>query len=292
MSSGGHQYKRRINLTIKRRLFAPLMLVFLATAFTSSVWAQQASKSLSSESVIETIKKRGAIKIGLSIFKPWSMRDKNGELIGFELDVGKKLAADMGVEAEFIPTAWDGIIPALVAGKFDVIISGMTTTAQRNLTINFTDPYAYSGLTILANTKMTADLKNIEDYNSPDVTFAARRGATPAALIAEMFPKAELLLFDEDGASTQEVLNGKAHASMAAEPTPSSEARRYPDTLNVPFNTAFSATGEAFGMRKGDPDGLNFFNNWINIHNRNGWLQQRNDYWFRGDDWSDLVPEQ
>ncbi|MBX2826077.1 MAG: transporter substrate-binding domain-containing protein [Gammaproteobacteria bacterium] len=268
------------------------MLVFLATAFTSSVWAQQASKSLSSESVIETIKKRGAIKIGLSIFKPWSMRDKNGELIGFELDVGKKLAADMGVEAEFIPTAWDGIIPALVAGKFDVIISGMTTTAQRNLTINFTDPYAYSGLTILANTKMTADLKNIEDYNSPDVTFAARRGATPAALIAEMFPKAELLLFDEDGASTQEVLNGKAHASMAAEPTPSSEARRYPDTLNVPFNTAFSATGEAFGMRKGDPDGLNFFNNWINIHNRNGWLQQRNDYWFRGDDWSDLVPEQ
>jgi len=245
-------------LKIRAQLSFTALLLLLGVVLSAPASAQQAAKELSSDSVIETIKKRGAIKIGLSIFKPWSMRDKDGELIGFELDVGQKLADDMGVEAEFIPTAWDGIIPALVAGKFDVIISGMTTTPQRNLTINFTDPYAYSGLTILANTKMTADLKNIEDYNSADVTFAARRGATPAALIPEMFPEAKLLLFDEDGASTQEVLNGKAHATMASEPTPSSEARRYPDVLNVPFDTAFSATGEAFGMRKGDPDALNF----------------------------------
>lgn len=268
-----------------------LTALFLSLVFTAlPSLAQQASQELSSDSVIESIKKRGAIKIGLSIFTPWSMRDKNGELIGFELDVGTKLAEDMGVEAEFIPTAWDGIIPALVSGKFDVIISGMTTTPQRNLTINFTDPYAFSGLTILANTEMTQGMA-IEDFNSSDVTFAARRGATPATLIAEMFPEAELLLFDEDGASTQEVLNGKAHATMAAEPTPSAEARRYPDVLNVPFKTAFSATGESFGLRKSDPDALNFFNNWINIHTRNGWLKERNDYWFRGSDWADLVPE-
>jgi len=273
-----------------RRLSSAVLLLGLSALVSAPAFAQQASQELSSESVIEEIKKRGAIKIGLSIFKPWSMRDKNGELIGFELDVGNKLAEDMGVEAEFIPTAWDGIIPALVSGKFDVIISGMTTTPQRNLTINFTDPYAYSGLTILANTKMTEGM-SLEDYNSPDITFTARRGATPAALIAEMFPEAELLLFDEDGASTQEVLNGKAHATMASEPTPSNEARRYPDVLNVPFDTAFSATGESFGMRKGDPDALNFFNNWININTRNGWLKSRNDYWFRGDDWADEVPE-
>lgn len=277
-------------MNIKKRLSLTAMLFVLGAVFTAPAFAQQSAKELSSDSVIEAIKKRGAIKIGLSIFKPWSMRDKNGELIGFELDVGQKLADDMGVEAEFIPTAWDGIIPALVAGKFDVIISGMTTTPQRNLTINFTDPYAYSGLTILANSEMTQGMA-LEDFNSSDITFAARRGATPATLIAEMFPEAELLLFDEDGASTQEVLNGKAHATMSAEPTPSTEARRHPEVLNVPFDTAFSATGESFGLRKGDPDALNFFNNWINMHTLNGWLKSRNDYWFRGDDWADQVPE-
>ncbi len=277
-----------MNLT--RRLCTTAMALVLAGSFAAPAVAQQASKALSSESVIETIKKRGAVKIGLSIFKPWSMRDKNGELIGFELDVGRKLAEDMGVEVEFIPTAWDGIIPALVAGKFDVIISGMTTTPQRNLTVNFSNPYAYSGMTILANTKMT-DGMALDDFNSPDVTFAARRGATPATIIANMFPEAELLLFDEDGAATQEVLNGKAHATMASEPTPSSEARRYPEVLSVPYDTAFAATGEAFAMRKGDPDATNYFNNWINIQTRNGWLKDRNDYWFRGNDWADLVPE-
>ncbi len=267
------------------------MTVLLAAAlFSTAAMAQQARQALSSDSVIETIKERGAIKIGLSIFTPWSMRDKNGELIGFELDVGRQLAEDMGVEAEFVPTSWDGIIPALVSGKFDVIISGMTTTPERNLTINFTDPYAYSGLTMLVNNEMT-DGMALEDYNSEDITFAARRGATPAALIAELFPEAELLLFDEDGAATQEVLNGKAHATMASEPSPSTEARRYPDVLSVPFDRTFSATGEAFGLRKGDPDALNYFNNWINFKTRNGWLKSRHDYWFKSDDWADQVSD-
>ena len=275
-------------MKLTRRLFTAALPLVAAAALALPVAAQQSRQAVAGDSVIETIKERGVIKIGLSIFKPWSMRDLEGELIGFELDVGRKLAKDMGVEVEFIPTAWDGIIPALVSGKFDVIISGMSITAQRNLTVNFSDPYAYSGLTILANTKMVEGMA-LEDYNSPDVTFAARRGATPATVIATLFPKATLLLFDEDGAATQEVLNGNAHASMASEPTPSSEARRYPDTLSVPFNQSFLATGEAFAYRKGDPDATNFFNNWIGVNFANGWLTERNDYWFRSNDWADLV---
>jgi polar amino acid transport system substrate-binding protein len=281
----------RLSNLITHKFLTTLVLLIAGVSISSVASAQQARQALSSDSVIETIKERGAIKIGLSIFTPWSMRDKKGELIGFELDVGRKLAEDMGVEAEFIPTSWDGIIPALVSGKFDVIISGMTTTPERNLTINFTDPYAFSGVTMLVNKKMTEGMA-LEDFNSPDITFASRRGATPAALIAEMFPEAELLLFDEDGASTQEVLNGKAHATMASEPTPSNEARRYPDVLAVPFDMTFSATGEAFGLRKGDPDALNYFNNWINTYTRNGWLKARNDYWFKGVEWQDQVADQ
>lgn len=277
-------------MTFTRRLagFALASAAALALALPAS--AQSTQQSLSSGSVIESIKKDGVIKIGLSLFRPWSMRDLNGELVGFELDVGRKLAEDMGVEVEFVPTSWDGIIPALVSGKFDVIISGMSITPQRNLTVNFSDPYAYSGMTILANKAMT-DGFALEDYNSADVTFAARRGATPATVIAEMFPEAELLLFDEDGAATQEVLNGNAHATMASEPSPSEDARRYPDTLYVPFNRAFQAAGEAFAFRKGDPDAENYFNNWIGTKTRIGWLKERHDYWFRGDDWKDQVAE-
>jgi len=278
-------------MRINRRFFGAAVALAMAASTTGlPAMAQEATQALSSESVIETIKERGVIKIGLSVFVPWSMRDKNGDLIGFELDVGRQLAEDMGVEAEFIPTSWDGIIPALVSGNFDVIISGMTVTPKRNLTVNFSVPYAYSGMTILANTEMTKGMA-LEDYNNENITFAARRGATPATVIAEMFPKAKLLLFDEDGAATQEVLNGNAHATMASEPGPSNDARLNPETLSVPFDQAFAAGGEGFAMRKGDPDALAFFNSWINWRTNTGWLKGRHDYWFRGNEWESMVEQ-
>jgi len=277
-------------MKITRRFLGAAMAAAIGASASMPAFAQSATQGLSSESVIEAIKERGALKIGLSLFKPWSMRDLNGDLIGFELDVGRQLAEDMGVEVEFIPTSWDGIIPALVAGNFDVIISGMTVTPQRNLTVNFSMPYAYSGMTILANTAMTEGFA-LEDYNSEEITFAARRGATPATVIAEMFPKATLLLFDEDGAATQEVLNGNAHATMASEPGPSDDARDNPETLSVPFNQAYQAGGEGFAMRKGDPDALAFFNSWITWRTNTGWLKERHDYWFRGDEWKAEVAQ-
>ena len=142
-------------MKLTRRMFGAAFAMAATAALAFPATAQSTRQGVSGDSVIETIKTRGVIKIGLSLFKPWSMRDLEGELVGFELDVGRKLAEDMGVEVEFVPTSWDGIIPALVSGKFDVIISGMSITPQRNLTVNFSDPYAYSGMTILANTAMT-----------------------------------------------------------------------------------------------------------------------------------------
>ncbi len=277
-------------MTFTRRVFGAALAATATVGLALPAAAQSATQALVSESVLTTIQEEGVIRIGLSIFTPWSMRDVNGDLIGFELDVGRQLAEDLGVEVEFVPTAWDGIIPSLLAGNFDVIISGMSITPQRNLTVNFSDPYAFSGMAILANTEMTAGMA-LEDYNSPEITFAGRRGATPAVVIAERFPEAELLLFDEDGAATQEVLNGNAHATMASQPTPDREAALNPETLSVPFDELINPTGEAFALRKGDPDALNFFNNWIAARTRSGWLEERHDYWFVGDDWADQVPQ-
>ena len=271
-----------------RRFSGMAVAVVMMAGAAAPAPAQDTRQALSAESVIETIKRRRVIKIGLSLFTPWSMRDRNGELIGFELDVGRKLAADMGVDVEFIPTAWDGIIPALVAGKYDVIISSLSITPQRNLTVNFTEPYAFSGATILANRQLTEGF-SIDDFDSPEVTIAARRGSTPAVVIASRFPNAQRLLFDETAAAVQEVLNGNAHATMSSEPLPSREARAYPDTLYIPFATLFDEQSEGFAVRKGDPDALNYFNNWIAYHWRTGWLRERHDYWFTTEDWADQV---
>lgn len=92
-------------MKLSRRMLGVTLGAVVAIGMATSSWAQSAIQKLSSESVIETIKQDGVIRIGLSLFAPWSMRDKNGDLIGFELDVGRKLSEDMGVEVEFVPTA-------------------------------------------------------------------------------------------------------------------------------------------------------------------------------------------
>ena len=276
---------RPLNLLLTAALLAfALLLPPLARA-------QNANQQLASDSVLETIKKRGSIKIGMSTFVPWAMRDKNGELIGYEIDVAKQLAEDMKVKAEFVPTAWDGIIPALLAGKFDVIIGGLSITPERNLTVNFTLPYANSGIHLVAHKELAAGLKALEDFNKPDVVLAVRRGATPATAAKRLLPKATLRQFDEDALALQEVLNGKAHAFVTSTPTPAFEALKHPDKLFLPVSEPFVQGAEGFALRKGDPDALNFFNNWILLRQQDGWLKERHDYWFKSREWAARVAE-
>ncbi|HAO32301.1 MAG TPA: transporter substrate-binding domain-containing protein [Candidatus Competibacter sp.] len=277
---------------MSKRLLTLLTTALLASVLLSPLArAQNANQQIAADGVLETIKKRGSIKIGMSTFVPWAMRDKNGELIGYEIDVAKQLAEDMKVKAEFVPTAWDGIIPALLAGKFDLIIGGMSITPERNLTVNFTLPYANSGIHLVAHQELAAGFKSLSDFNKSEVVLAARRGATPATAAKRLMPDATLRQFDEDALALQEVLNGKAHAFVTSTPTPAFEALKHPDKLFLPIAEPFVQGAEGFALRKGDPDALNFFNNWILLRQQDGWLKERHDYWFKRRDWAARVVE-
>ena len=257
----------------------------------SNAMADETRQALSSDSGIETIKKRGSLRVGMATFVPWAMRDKNGELIGFEIDVATKLAEDMGVSIEFVPTAWDGIIPALVAGKFDAIIGGMSITAKRNLTVNFTHPYASTGYILMASTERANEkgLMALEDFNQSGITIATRRASTGATAMQQNFPKAKLIYFDDDTLAFQEAANGNVDGVSSTPPKAAFEIDKRGDKLRVVSPELMSPTREAFALRKGDPDGLNFFNNWIQENHASGWLKERHNYWFTTRDWAGLV---
>jgi polar amino acid transport system substrate-binding protein len=258
--------------------------VMAAAVITSTVAA-------SAQSMLEEVLQRGTLRVGMSTFVPWAMRDKSGELIGFEIDVAKKIANDMGVEVEFVPTAWSGIIPALLAKKFDIVIGGLTITPERNLTVNFTIPYAHSGQQMAANKALAGEFKSLDEFNDPKVTIACRRGATPCEMAQKRFPKATLRQFDDDAQAFQEVVNGNAYAMISSAPKPRFWSDAHPDKVYVANNGENLSRGdEAFGLRKGDVDSLNFFSNWILINTSSGWLQERHDYWFKDQSaWKDMV---
>ncbi|WP_028325856.1 transporter substrate-binding domain-containing protein [Desulfatirhabdium butyrativorans] len=251
--------------------------------------AGEIQNKLVSESMIEQAMKRGTLRVGMSTFVPWAMTAKNGDLIGFEIDVAKRLAQDMGVKIEFVPTKWAGIIPALLTGKFDIIIGGMGIRPDRNLKVNFSIPYDHTGQAIVANKTLAAGFKSIEDFNKPDVTIALRLGSTAVTAVKQFMPKAKMTLFDDEAQAYQEALNGKAHAVVGSAPTPAFYAIKYPDKLFLPIEGTFTQEPIGFAVRKGDFDTVNYLDNWITVVAAEGWLKERKHYWFETKDWEGLV---
>jgi len=152
---------------MKRRLVTVLALMaMVCVGFATTAMADDIN--LAKKSTIEDILKRGELRIGFEAgYLPFEMADKKGNFIGFDIDVAKEMAKAMGVKFVPVNTAWDGIIPALVTKKFDILISGMTITQERNLKINFADPYIIVGQTILLKKEHKGKIKSYKDLNDP-----------------------------------------------------------------------------------------------------------------------------
>ena len=127
--------------------------------------------STANAGTLDDILKRGTLKVGVSLFEPWTMKNGSGELYGFEIDVANKIAEDMGVKTEFSVYEWEDIISALVNGEIDIIAGGMAITPGRALKIDFSQPYASSGITMATNITMTQNISSLEDLDKPDTTF-------------------------------------------------------------------------------------------------------------------------
>lgn len=271
-----------------RRVFiaGALLLLMTATAFAAEAPVRE---RLAGESVIEKVLQRGALRVGFSTFVPWAMQDKGGAFIGFEVDVANRLAQDLGVKVEYVPTKWSGIIPALLTGKFDVIIGGMSVKPDRNLKVNFTIPYDYAGMSLMASRKLAGGFTTLDDFDKPGVVIVARTGSTAALAAKKRFPKATLRFFDDEGPAIQEVLSDRAHALVASAPLPKFESLANPDKLFMPVEETFAREPVAFAVRKADPDTLNVLDNWIRMVEEEGWLKERKHYWFETREWEALV---
>ncbi|MBU1247508.1 MAG: transporter substrate-binding domain-containing protein [Proteobacteria bacterium] len=276
-------------MTLWRTIRIGTVVLIAILGLATAVWAADVRQELTQASTLDMVAKRGTLKVGMSTFVPWAMKAKSGELIGFEIDVAKKLADDMGVAIQFVPTKWDNIIPALMSGKFDVIIGGMGITAERNLKVNFTIPYEFSGMSIMANAKNAGGLNTLEDFNKPSITIAVRLGTTAEKATKKYLPKATLKQFTDEAQTIQELLNGRANAVVASAPLPEQTVAKYPDSLYLPLDSPFTKEPIGFVVKKGDPDFMNFLNNWIMVNDYQGFLKERFDYWFKTLDWQNQI---
>jgi polar amino acid transport system substrate-binding protein len=243
--------------------------------------------SAADASSLQEVLARGEIRVGVTVAAPWVMRDEEGQYSGFEIDVARRLAADLGVEVAFRRYEFGELIRALEGDEIDLIAAGLTISPERALHVNFSQPYAIGGIGIATNLASTADVGRLEDLDNPEFTIAVLDRSVAAELARRVLPSARLETFATEDDAAAALIAGDVDIYLDQEPIPTFLALAHPDVIDVPVNRPLLETRSAFAVGKGDPDFLAFLNAWIEAREADTWLPTTHRYWFRSLQWSD-----
>jgi polar amino acid transport system substrate-binding protein len=259
-------------------------LVVLSFIFTTAVFGDDIE--LAKKSTIEDIIRRGELRVGFEAgYLPFEMADKKGRFIGFDIDVAKEMAKAMKVKFVPVNTSWDGIIPALITKKLDIIIAGMTITQERNLKINFADPYIIVGQTILLNKKHEGTVKSYKDLNDPKYVVTSKLGTTGEQAVKRLLPKATYKSFEVESEAALEVLTGKADATVYDLPFCVVFMAQQGEGKLIFLDKPFTFEPLAWAVRKGDPDFLNWLNNFLRQIKNDGRYERIYNKWIKSTKW-------
>lgn len=242
--------------------------------------------SMAVAGTLEDIQKRGKLRVGMEPgYMPFELTNKKGEIIGFDVDMAKRMAKAMGVELELVSTAWDGIIPALVTDKFDIIMSGMTLTQERNLSINFASPYILIGQSILINNSIAGEVKSYKDLNDPKYTVASKLGTTGEQATKRKIPNAKYISYETEQEGVMEVVNGKIDAFIYDMPFNAIAVGQKGAGKITHLDKPFTQEPLAWAIRKGDADFLNWLDNFMAQVKYDGVYDKIYTKWFKSDAW-------
>ncbi|MCB9948373.1 MAG: transporter substrate-binding domain-containing protein [Rhodospirillaceae bacterium] len=233
-----------------------------------------------------------SIKLGTEgAYPPYNYYDASGQLIGFEIDLGNELCRRMEVECEWVAQDWDGIIPALLNGRYDAIIAGMSRTDERREQIAFSNAYTVTPAWFVASAE--SDLAGLETLEE---TMAALEGKTigvQTATIHENFLREELgdgvdiRVYDTQDNLNLDLVAGRLDAGLA-------DATSWQAFLDTEDGAGFAhfgpgLTGADFpvfgegvgvGLRQGDTELMAMFNDAICSMIEDGTLAAMTTEWF------------
>ena len=264
---------------MRRRSFLALPLLLLPGL------PRAADGSLWEKSTLNQIIKRGELRVGFEAgYMPFEMLDRNGNVIGFDVDLARKMASVLKVKVRFVNTQWDGIIPALLTDKFDLLMGGMTITPERNLQVNFTRPYIVVGQSVLLAKKHVGRITDYRQLDDPKYIVSAKLGTSGDLAARRTFPRSQLKQFESEADASLEVRNGRADAFIYDFPFNAIYALRYPDSVGH-LAEPFTRENLGWAIRKGDPDFLNWLDNFLDAIRNDGTYDVLYKRWFEGTAW-------
>ena len=260
---------------IKR--FCPVLLI------GAVVWLWGASAYAGA---VDDAVQRGVLKVGTTpTYVPFEMTDKQGRIIGFEVDLLRAMSHALGVELELVVVPYTELLSGLKADRFDLIGSGMTVTQERNLALNFSDSFIVVGQTALLHPRLAGMVASIEDLDNAGYKIATTEGTTGQAAAKRFLGAARLSSFATPEEGVRQVVAGKVDAFIHDAPYNLIAASRPENSALLALEQPFTFEPLAFGLKKGDYDSLNWINHFLNQVAQDGTYDRLYDKWFKDTAW-------
>ncbi|WP_020677027.1 ABC transporter substrate-binding protein [Geopsychrobacter electrodiphilus] len=263
---------------MKQRKLVSIVLALVLTVLFSGV---------SFASTLEKIVERGELRVAVqSGAPPYAFIDKQGNPAGSMVDFTQGMADAMGVKLKILSYDWDGLIPALLSGKADILAADMTPTLKRALKVTFTDPWIYVQPCIFTTTN--ASFQTLEDVNKPSVTVGVLLGSTGESIAKKYLPNAKIKSYKGGGRMIVQALEaGHVDAGVNDDLAVLTVLPDYPPNSIRLLEKRLGPSKDplAFAVQ---PESVNLWQ-WVNLYFKtiraNGTYDKNISYWMEGIEW-------
>jgi polar amino acid transport system substrate-binding protein len=246
-----------------------------------------ASMGLGSRSpALDRIQKSGQLRIGMTgDYPPLNMIDRTDQNIGLEPDLARALAITLGVELVIVNKPFAELIPALENGEVDAVMSGMTMTPQRNMSVAFAGPYFVSGKAVLTRSETLARATQPGILDESSVKLVTLEGTTSQGFVENAMPKSTLVTAPTYEKAVAMVIGGEVDALVADYPICVVSVLRNPGAGLQSVISPFTFEPIGIALPADDMLFVNLVQNYLKSLEGTGLLDQVRLKWFADPSW-------
>ncbi len=218
------------------------------TASQDSGSQEKTSAADGQQDLLAQIQEKGFVTIAMEgTWAPWTYHDENDNLVGYDVEVGQRIAQGLGVEADFIEGEWDGLLAGLDSGRYDMMINGVDITEEREKAYDFSEPYAYNRMAVIVR----GDYDEIQTMEDLAGKHTANTISSTYAETAEQYG-AEVTGVDDLNQTFELLLSGRIDATLNSEVTFYDYMKAHPDANIKIAVLADNASEVGIPFRKGE----------------------------------------
>ena len=232
-----------------------------------------AATAAQAQSRLKSILDSGELRVGTTgDWNPMTMRDPaTNSYKGYDIDMMKELAKDLGVKVKFVATDWKTLVNGVIANKYD--ITGSASLSPKRAKVAGYSPSYFSLATVpLTLKKNLAKFNSWDSLNQPNVTVAATLGTTQEQQVKRFFPNAKKKIVEAPARDFQEVLAGRADAHITSNVEALKLVEKYPQLALVPVREARARTPIAMLLPQDDQIWINYLNHWVKLKTERGFF--------------------